>query len=82
MVSGVVTDAVNAGHVIAGARVQLLTGDRSFVLTDARGAFTFNVAVGHVLVEITKAGYQVWETEVIVLDRDEQVSASLERTTP
>jgi hypothetical protein len=53
-------------------------GGDDVIFTNASGAF--NVAAlgaGRRLVEVSKAGYQIWETEITIVDRDLHISVAL-----
>jgi hypothetical protein len=78
--AGVVREVGLNGRAIVGAHVRILDGSGAFRITDGSGAFAFSgMPAGRLLFEITKDGYQVWETE-IVLDRDMQLTITLSPT--
>jgi hypothetical protein len=80
VLTGIVSAASPSGQPITGAQVRILESSVSGspTLTDANGAFTFAaLGSGRHLVEVSKAGYDVWEGEVEVLDRDLQIVVTL-----
>lgn len=69
-----------ADRAVAGAEVRVLdaaaAGAPTF--TNTGGAFTVAaLAGGRHLVEVSKAGYQVWETAIVIVDRDLDISVAL-----
>jgi hypothetical protein len=77
--TGVVQDLAHGGSAIASARVHLLSGPMTSVITDDHGEFAFSgLPAGRVLVEVTKEGYQVWETEIVILDHDQEITVPLQ----
>jgi len=82
-ISGVVRAAAPDAKPVAGASVRLLDATGTMTTTDDRGAFMFaQMPAGRHLVEITKDGYQVWESEIIIADRDAQLTVDLYPTPP
>ena len=77
--SGIVNAMAPDSSAIAEARVRILdainNGDPTF--TNASGAFSAAVGIGRHLVEVSKAGYQLWETEITIVDRELQISVTL-----
>jgi hypothetical protein len=67
------------GSAIAAAQVRVrdATGDAPTV-TNVSGAFTTPaLATGRHLVEVSKPGYQIWETEITIVDRHLDISVTL-----
>ena len=80
-ISGVVSEAAPNARPIAGVRVQLLPG--GFVSSDDKGAFAISaVPPGRALIEFSKDGYEPFETDVVLVDRDVQLPATLYPTPP
>jgi hypothetical protein len=76
--SGVVREIAPNVQPISGATVRILSGSTTPDVTTDQGTFAFSaVPAGRVLIEISKDGYQVWESEVVIVDRDAQLTASL-----
>jgi Carboxypeptidase regulatory-like domain len=76
--SGVVNGS--AGGTIPNAQVRILdsAGGADPTFTNADGAFNFAaLGTGRHFVEISKAGYQTWENELAIVDRDLQISVTL-----
>ncbi len=74
-----IVSAAAPGPAIAGAQVRVLdvTGGGP-AITNALGAFTVApLAAGRHLVEVSKAGYQVSEAEITIVDRDVTISVTL-----
>jgi len=73
------------GAPIAGADVRLLETSilNNPTVTDASGGFIFTtLPVGRHLIEVTKAGYEVVESELVIVDRALQISVTLRRIAP
>jgi hypothetical protein len=78
--SGVVAEIAPNIRPLAGVRVQIVGGDHT--LSDDRGAFAIpGVAPGRMLIEFTKDGYQIYETEIVFVDGN-TLSVSLYPTPP
>lgn len=78
--SGVVSATAADGATVADARVRVLdaAGGGEPTLTNANGAFTIAaLGIGRHLVEVSKTGYQIWESEIAIVDRDLHVSVTL-----
>jgi Big-like domain-containing protein len=77
--TGIVNAMAPDSSPIAEARVRILdainNGDPT--ITNASGAFSAAVGVGRHLVEVSKADYQIWESEITIVDRDLQISVTL-----
>ena len=79
--SGVVAEVwPNVGQ-IAGARVQIIGGDHT--LTNDHGVFAIpGVSAGRTLVEVSKDGYQIFETEIVLVDGNPPLTFNLYPTPP
>jgi hypothetical protein len=78
--SGSVYAAGADGPAVAGASVRVL--DPSIAdnptSTDTRGAFDFpSLGPGRHLIEVSKSGFTIWETEIIVVDRNVELVVTL-----
>jgi carboxypeptidase family protein len=77
--SGVVNGSAGGG-TISDAQVRILdsAGGADPTFTNADGAFNFAaLGTGRHFVEISKAGYLIWETELTIVDRDLRISVTL-----
>jgi hypothetical protein len=71
------------GPAVVGASVRVLEGSVADnpTLTDAGGAFYFpTLGLGLHLIEVSKTGFAIWETEIIVVDRNVQLAVMLKAT--
>jgi Carboxypeptidase regulatory-like domain len=77
--SGVVRSMAPDGATVPEAQVRVLDTPRGDpIFTNANGAFNVAaLAVGRHLVEVSKTGYEIWETEITIVDRDLQISVAL-----
>jgi hypothetical protein len=79
--TGVVSEVAPNVHGIAGARVQIVGGDHAF--SDDHGAFTIpGVSEGRTLIEVTRDGYQIFDTETVLLDHGPPLTINLYPTPP
>jgi hypothetical protein len=80
--SGVVREIAPNVRPVANATVRVLGGTVPSVATNDQGAFSFAaLPTGRVLIEVSKDGYVVWESNV-TLDSDEQMTVDLYPTPP
>jgi len=78
--SGIVEGMSPQGRAIAGAQVRVLdaAGGGVATVTSINGAFTTSaLAIGRHLVEVSKAGFEIWEIEIAIVDRDLDISVTL-----
>jgi Carboxypeptidase regulatory-like domain len=77
--SGIVNAMAPDGATIPEAQVRILDAPAANpTLTNANGEFNVAaLAAGWHLVEISKTGFQVWETDITIVDRDLRISATL-----
>ena len=81
--NGVVREIAPNSRPLAGATVRILSGAYPSAVTNDQGVFSVSgLPAGRLLIEITRNGYQVWESEFDVVDRDVQLLASLYPTPP
>jgi hypothetical protein len=81
--SGVVHEIAPNVRPMAGATVRILSGSIAPVVTNDQGSFAFSaLPAGRTLIEVTKDGYQVWESEIVIVDRNVQIMVSLYPTPP
>jgi hypothetical protein len=82
--SGVVHEAPpNVARPVAGATVRILSGSIPPAVTNEQGVFAFSeLPAGRTLIEVAKDGYQVWESEIVIVDRGVQLMVSLFPTPP
>jgi len=77
--SGIVSGQAPRG-AISGAQVRVLdsAGGSDPKFTNANGAFAItDLGIGRHLVEVSKDGYQIWETEITIVDRDVNLPVTL-----
>jgi hypothetical protein len=82
-VSGVVHEIAPNVRPILGAAVRILSRSLAPVMTTDQGSFAFPaLPAERMLIEVTKDGYQVWESEIVIVDRNVQLMVSLYPTPP
>jgi hypothetical protein len=80
VMTGTVRIAAATGLTVASAAVRILEDsvEGNPTVTDARGEFRLPaVLAGRHLIEVTKPGFVIWETEFTVVDRDLQLNVML-----
>lgn len=78
----VVQEVAPNAKPIAGAHARILDGSHE-ATSDNAGTFTLtDLPAATYLLEVTRDGYDVWESEVVITDRDIQVSVDMYPTAP
>jgi len=85
VMSGTVRVATADGQTVAGASVSVLESSvtGSPTVTDANGDYRFPALLaGRHLIEVSKPGFAIWETEFSVADRDLKLNVMLQLIDP
>jgi hypothetical protein len=76
--SGTVREVAPGNQPIVGAIVRMLDGRTPPVSTDTTGAFRFTAQpAGRRLIEITMPGFEVWNSDTTITDRDVSITVAL-----